>query len=98
MFEIEFNDRGDVVFSGRLDAAQAAKAQAFLDQVSGECVVDMAGLEYISSAGLGVLLKTHKRLMVQEKGLRFINVNSHTNDIFRYSGFDKLFVIETAGS
>jgi len=97
MFEIEFNDQGDVVFNGRLDAAQAAKAQAFLDQVSGECVVDMAGLDYISSAGLGVLLKTHKRLMVQKKGLRFINVNSHTHDIFRYSGFDKLFVIETAG-
>jgi anti-sigma B factor antagonist len=96
MFEIGFNDRGDVVFNGRLDAAQAPKAQAFLDQVSGQCVVDMADLEYISSAGLGVLLKTHKRLMVQQQGLRFINVNSHTHDIFRYSGFDKLFVIETS--
>jgi len=96
MFEIEFNDRGNVIVHGRLDAAQAGKAQEFLDKVSGECIVDMAGLEYISSAGLGVLLKTHKRLMVHKVGLRLINVNSHTNDIFRYSGFDKLFVIETA--
>lgn len=96
MFDIEFNDRGDVVVNGRLDAAQSAKAQEFLDQVTGECVVDMSGLEYISSAGLGVLLKTHKRLMGQDSGLKFINVNSHTHDIFRYSGFDRLFVIETA--
>ena len=98
MFDIDFNDSGAVVVSGRLDAAQAARAQEFLDQVSGECVVDMSGLEYISSAGLGVLLKTHKRLMAHQNGLRFINVNSHTHDIFRYSGFDKLFVIETADS
>lgn len=95
MFDIDFNDEGAVVVLGRLDAAQAEKAQAFLDEVPGDCVVDMAGLEYISSAGLGVLLKTHKRLMATSGGLRLINVNSHINDIFRYSGFDKLFQIET---
>ncbi len=96
MFEIDFNDSGAVVVSGRLDAAQAPKAQEFLDQMLDECTVDMAALEYISSAGLGVLLKTHKRLMVNASGLKLINVNSHINDIFRYSGFDRLFVIETA--
>jgi len=95
MFDIEFNDLGQIAVSGRLDAAQSAKAQEFLDQVSGECVVNMAQLEYISSAGLGVLLKTHKRLMVGSSGLQLINVNSHINDIFRYSGFDKLFNIKT---
>ncbi len=98
MFEIDFNDSGAVVVSGRLDAAQAAKAQEFLDNVLDECILDMAALDYISSAGLGVLLKTHKRLMVGATGLKLINVNSHINDIFRYSGFDKLFIIETDSS
>ena len=56
----------------------------------------MTDLEYISSAGLGVLLRTHKRLMSGEFGLELINVNKHINDIFRYSGFDKLFVIHSA--
>lgn len=93
MFDIEFNDQGQVIVSGRLDAAQSAKAQEFLDRVAGECVLNMAQLEYISSAGLGVLLKTHKRLMAGSSGLQLINVNSHINDIFRYSGFDKLFNI-----
>lgn len=96
MFEIDFNDNGDVRLSGRLDAAQAARAQDFLDRVPGECVVDMLELEYISSAGLGVLLKTHKRLMTGSGGLRLVNVNTHIHDIFRYSGFDKLFTIELA--
>ena len=98
MFDIDFNNSGTVVVSGRLDAAQAPKAQEFLDRVLDECIVDMSALEYISSAGLGVLLKTHKRLMVNASQLRLINVNSHINDIFRYSGFDKLFIIETASS
>ena len=96
MFDIGFNERGEVAISGRLDAAQAPGAQEFLDGVSGPCVVDLSALDYISSAGLGVLLRTHKRLMAQERGLELINVNSHINDIFSYSGFDKLFVIRTA--
>lgn len=96
MFEIDFNDAGAVAMKGRLDAAQAQSAQDFLDRVPGDCVVDMIELEYISSAGLGVLLKTHKRLMAMSGGLKLVNVNSHIHDIFRYSGFDKLFEIETA--
>jgi anti-sigma B factor antagonist len=96
MFEIGFKDNGEVVVSGRLDAAQAPRAQQFLDAISGGCVVDMAALEYISSAGLGVLLSTHKRLMAGRTGLELINVNPHIQEIFRYSGFDRLFVIRSA--
>ena len=93
MFEIELTDDGTVVFDGRLDAAQAVKAQAFLDKVEGQCVLNLEKLEYVSSAGLGVLLKTHKRLMGSGSGIKLINVSHHIHDIFRYSGFDKLFLI-----
>ena len=94
MLEIDFGDSGEVVVSGRLDAASAERAQGFLDELPGPCVVDMAALEYISSAGLGVLLKTHKRLMAVEGGLKLTNVNKNIIDVFRYSGFDRLFEIE----
>ena len=96
MFEIDFNEQGDVAVNGRLDAASAPRAQEFLNGISGGCVLDMASLEYISSAGLGVLLSTHKRLMAEGSGLELANVNPHISDIFRYSGFDKLFVIRSA--
>ena len=96
MFEIALNESGNVLISGRLDAAQAAVAQEFLDGVNGPCVVDLSALDYISSAGLGVLLRTHKRLMSQDRGLELVNVNSHINEIFSYSGFDKLFVIKSS--
>lgn len=96
MFEIEFTAGDHIAVAGRLDAAQAVKAQEFLDRVDGQCVLDLAKLEYISSAGLGVLLKTHKRLMGSGSGIKLVNVNHHIHDIFRYSGFDKLFEIVPA--
>ena len=96
MFKIEFDERGQVLAQGRLDAAQAPRAQEFLDQVTDQCVIDLSALEYISSAGLGVLLRTHKRLMAGGRGIRLVNVNTHINDIFTYSGFDRLFEIEPA--
>ena len=94
MFEIVQGDKGRVVFSGRLDAAQCAKAQAFLDAAADPQEFDFGGLEYISSAGLGVLLRAHKKVMASGGKLHLVNVNNHIYDIFRYSGFDQLFEVE----
>jgi anti-anti-sigma factor len=96
MFQIGIGEAGTIVADGRLDAANAPRAQEFLDEVTGECVLDLGKVDYISSAGLGVLLRTHKRLMGEGQGLKLINVHSHINDIFMYSGFDRLFEIEIA--
>jgi len=96
MFIIEMSEEGMVVVNGRLDAANAETALAFLNKLTGECVIDMGTLEYISSAGLGVLLRTHKRLSGGGEGLKLVNVSPHIKDIFSYSGFDRLFEIETA--
>lgn len=94
MFEIRLGAQGEVVCEGRLDASQAARAQAFLDTLPAPEVMDMAGLEYISSAGLGVLLRTQKRLLQAGGGLRLVNASRHIRDIFRYSGFDRIFQID----
>lgn len=96
MLKIEFGPEGAVVVQGRLDAAQAAAAQTFLDGVSGRTVLDCRALEYLSSAGLGVLLKTQKRLKASGGGLRLTGLSPHVHDIFRYAGFDQIFEIEPA--
>lgn len=93
---IDYGSTGTVVVSGRLDAVQSPAAQAFLDKVEGTVTLDCVGLEYISSAGLGVLLKTQKRLLASGGKLRLSGVNRHLQDIFSYSGFDQLFEIEPA--
>ena len=98
MFHIEFGDDGEVVCSGRLDAAQCEKAQSFMDTIENARVLDFTSLEYISSAGLGVLLKTQKRLAVNGASLKIVNVNNHIHDVFRYSGFHAIFEIEALGN
>lgn len=94
MFHIDFGDDGEIICTGRLDAAQCERAQSFMDSVVDARIVDFSALEYISSAGLGVLLKTQKRLAETGAGLRIINVNNHIHDVFRYSGFNAIFDIE----
>ena len=94
MFEIEYNADGEVLCKGRLDAAQCSKAEAFMDGIKENGVLDFTHLEYISSAGLGILLKTQKRLSESGAALRIINVNNHIYDVFRYSGFHAIFEIE----
>lgn len=94
MFHIDFGSDGEIICRGRLDAAQCEKAQSFMDSVAEARVLDFTDLEYISSAGLGVLLKTQKRLVASGAGLKIINVNNHIHDVFRYSGFNAIFDIE----
>lgn len=96
MFDIGTDESGCIRISGRLDAAKAPRAQSYLDRQDAPCVIDLSALEYISSAGLGVLLRTHKRLMATGDGVRLVGVGPHLRDIFTYSGFDRLFDIQAA--
>lgn len=96
MLAIEVSADGRVAMSGRLDASQAATAQSALDRLNGEVVLDCAALDYLSSAGLGVLLKTQKRLTTAGGRMRLVGVSPHLRDIFTYSGFDQIFDIELA--
>ena len=94
MFDIQHDDEGKIVCTGRLDAAQCEKGQAFMDEIAESSTLDFSQLEYISSAGLGILLKTQKRLASSGAALKIINVNNHIYDVFHYSGFHAIFDIE----
>lgn len=94
MFDIRINERGDVVLLGRLDAAQTEKAFEVLNKVTTSVMVDFKDLEYISSAGLGVLLATQKRLSQSGNRLKLINMNSHIKDVFHFARFDMIFEIQ----
>ena len=97
MLTIDGKGPGVVALAGRLDAAESQRAQAALDAVHGIVNLDCTGLEYISSAGLGVLLKTQKRLLAGNGKLRLTGVNRQLRDIFMYSGFDQILEIEPTG-
>ena len=93
MFDIREGTNRELILSGRFDAAQADRArQVFLSLSEGR-IVDFAQLDYISSAGLGVLLAAQKKLSEKGQALKLINVNSHIRDVFHFSGFDQIFEI-----
>jgi len=94
MFDIRTNEQGDVILSGRLDAAQTDKASEVLNRITGSVNVDFKDLQYISSAGLGVLLAAQKRLSQTGNRLKLINMSSHIRDVFHYARFDMIFEIQ----
>jgi anti-anti-sigma factor len=93
MFEIKQNENGSISLHGRLDASQVDKARAVFNQVEESCEVDFAELSYISSAGLGVLFGTQKKLVDGGGGLTLTNLSPHIREIFQIAGFDNIFEI-----
>ena len=93
MFEITEGPNRELMLSGRFDASQTAKARNVFMSLSEGKIVDFAKLDYISSAGLGILLAAQKRLSERGQSLKLINVNSHIRDVFHFSGFDQIFDI-----
>lgn len=94
MLSITVKDDGEIVLSGRLDASQVETADAIFDRVTTTTRVNFGGLDYISSAGLGVLLKTQKRLSQSGHFLVLTNMNKLVRDVFRIARFDLVFRIE----
>jgi len=93
MLEIREGSNHDLFLTGRFDASQVEKARGVFLALNEGKTLDFSGLDYISSAGLGVLLAAQKRLSSKGQKLRLVNVNSHIRDVFRFSGFDQIFEI-----
>ena len=79
-------------FEGNLDTNTAPEAQERIDQLLSDGVrkllVDFKALDYISSAGLRVLLATAKRMSAEGGGFRICHPNEMVREVFEISGFD----------
>lgn len=82
---------------GRIDSNTSAKLErkllALLEQTSRGIVIDFAAVDYISSAGLRVVLVLAKRLRGGSAALVLCQLNSLLRDVFRMSGFNKILAI-----
>jgi anti-sigma B factor antagonist len=86
----------NVKVEGRLDTATAPELEKELEEVLGEAeelVFDFEGLEYMSSAGLRILLATQKK-MSAKGGMKVTNVNDVISEIFGITGFSDILTIE----
>lgn len=93
MFEIKINESNEIILSGRFDASQVENANQVFEKINKSTVVNFKELDYISSAGLSVLLVAQKRLTENNQQLKLINMNNHIRDVFKYAGFDMIFEI-----
>ncbi len=81
---------------GRLDTTTAPALETSITELVGNCdqlVLDFAGLEYISSAGLRVILKAQKA-MSAKGGMKLLHVNETIMEIFEITGFSDILTIE----
>ena len=94
--KIEKKNTDTLALVGRLDTVTATELEteisAILPTVE-SLVLDMEKLEYISSAGLRVILKTQKAL-TQKAGLKLINVSNDVREVFDITGFSDFLTIE----
>ena len=77
----------------------SGNAHEFEDALSGEpsseegVIIDAGGLEYISSAGLRVLLKAQK-VMNRQGSMKLIHVNEEVAEVFDITGFSDILTVE----
>lgn len=94
--EKKFSDVNTIVLSGRLGTVTAPQLEAELEKIlsdSDALVLDMANLEYISSAGLRVILKAQKAM--NTKGtMKLIHVGESIMEVFDITGFSDFLNIE----
>ncbi|MBQ1955660.1 MAG: STAS domain-containing protein [Clostridia bacterium] len=96
---IEIKKNADAVtieIVGRLDTLTAPALDKTLNEVIGdtkELILDVKGMEYISSAGLRVLLGAQKK-MQKVGSMKVINVCEAVMDVFEMTGFADILVIE----
>ena len=92
------NENGVTTFAleGRLDTVTSPEFESELKEAltdTKELILDFANLDYISSAGLRVLLAAQK-IIGAEGQMKLINVNETIMEIFEVTGFTDILTIE----
>ena len=87
-----------VKLAGRLDSSTAQPAEENFAQMLGSgaprLAIDMSRLEYISSAGLRVLLVVAKKVQQAKGKMVLFGLVPNVREVFAVSGFDKIFAIQ----
>ena len=88
-----------VKLAGRLDSSAAQPAEENFTQMLGtgapRLAIDMSGLEYISSAGLRVLLVVAKKVQQAQGKMVLFGLAPNVREVFSVSGFDRIFAIQS---
>jgi anti-sigma B factor antagonist len=90
-------DRTLVAVGGEIDVYTAPKLRerlvALIDSGSHDLIVDLEGVEFLDSTGLGVLVGALKRVREHQGSLRLVCTGERLLKIFRITGLAKVFAI-----
>lgn len=90
------NQKATITLTGRLDTTTAPELDAVLNECLAdvkELIIDTKELEYISSAGLRVILKAQK-IMNTQGAMKLVNVCDSIMEVFDITGFADILTIE----
>ena len=79
--------------TGRLDTTTAPNLESVINELSEdtkELIFDMSGVEYISSAGIRVLLGAYKKMNSNQGTTRIENVNDIVREVFEMTGLSEM--------
>lgn len=82
---------------GRIDTLTSVEFDGAIQEEYGNfnsLIIDFNDVNYISSAGLRVLIATEKKLDAENIKMVILNVNDEIQNIFKLSGFDKILEIQ----
>ena len=85
-----------IALEGRLDTTTAPELEQALKggmDAANTLTLDFSKLDYISSAGLRVLLSAHK-IMSRRDGMKVTNINDMVREVFDVTGFADILTIE----
>jgi anti-sigma B factor antagonist len=94
--EVKFNKQDStltVAISGNIDTVTAPELDTKLQEnLSGikDLILDFAAVDYISSAGLRVILMANQQLEDADGTMTIKNANDDVRDVFEMTGFDSL--------
>lgn len=86
-----------LALNGRLDTTTAPQLEkALQENLDGihSITFDFAGIEYISSAGLRVLLSAQKQMNAAAGTMKLVHVNETVMEVFDITGFADILTIE----
>lgn len=94
--KISEGEKLTLALTGRLDTNSSPALEVELKQSVGgvkELIFDFSGVEYISSAGLRILLAAQK-VMNRQGEMKLIGVNEDVMEVFEITGFSDILTIE----
>ncbi len=98
MVKLKVIGQGNIVFlSGEVDVGNCGvfkeELGKIIEKATDDVTLDLSALDYIDSAGLGILVGVYKRLQEKNFSMKVVNANEYIKKLFRITKLETLFTV-----